>query len=102
MGEERKRASAAFWATVALVVLLVGYPLSIGPACWVSSHLGCGSSAASLIYGPAIRACGHGPNFVAKSVAWYSVAGAAEGWNWKSGLWLQSGDSEFWVVEPSE
>ena len=26
----------AFWATVALVVVLVGYPLSAGPAVWLS------------------------------------------------------------------
>ena len=98
----RNKPGVAYWAAVGLVVVLIGYPLSFGPACWVSSRLGWGSSAVSLIYGPAIRACGHGPNFVAKSAAWYSAAGAAEGWNWKFGLWLQSGDSEFWVVEPSE
>jgi hypothetical protein len=31
----RKKPSVAFWATVALVVVLVGYPLSFGPACWL-------------------------------------------------------------------
>ena len=28
--------SAAFWITVALVAVLVGYPLSFGPACWLA------------------------------------------------------------------
>jgi hypothetical protein len=29
-----RKPSAAFWITVALVVVLVGYPLSMGPVCW--------------------------------------------------------------------
>jgi hypothetical protein len=32
---DRKKPGVAFWATVALVVVLVGYPLSIGPWFWV-------------------------------------------------------------------
>ncbi len=32
MSEERKKPGMAFWATVAVVVLLFGYPLSFGPA----------------------------------------------------------------------
>ena len=37
MTTDRKHPSAAFWITVALVVVLVGYPLSFGPACWATS-----------------------------------------------------------------
>jgi hypothetical protein len=29
-----KEPTAGFWITVALVVVVVGYPLSFGPACW--------------------------------------------------------------------
>jgi hypothetical protein len=32
---DRKKPGVAFWATVALVVVLVGYPLSQGPAVWL-------------------------------------------------------------------
>jgi hypothetical protein len=32
---DRKKPGVAFWATVGLVVALVGYPLSIGPAVWL-------------------------------------------------------------------
>ena len=39
---DRKKPGVAFWATVGMVVVLVGYPLSFGPACWLSSWLGCG------------------------------------------------------------
>src|SRR5262245_62256845 len=34
MTSDRKKPGAAFWATVAIVVALVAYPLSFGPACW--------------------------------------------------------------------
>jgi hypothetical protein len=30
----RKNPGVAFWATVVVVVVLVAYPLSFGPACW--------------------------------------------------------------------
>ena len=30
----RKKPGLAFWAAVALVVVLVAYPISFGPACW--------------------------------------------------------------------
>ena len=31
----RKKTGAAVWATVVVVALLVAYPLSFGPACWM-------------------------------------------------------------------
>ncbi len=39
MTTDHKHPTAAFWLTVALVVVLVGYPLSFGPACWISSYV---------------------------------------------------------------
>jgi hypothetical protein len=36
MSEDRKRPTAGFWITVALVAVLVGYPLSFGPLMWLS------------------------------------------------------------------
>jgi hypothetical protein len=38
MTPSRKHPSAAFWATVVVVVLLVAYPLSFGPACWLTAQ----------------------------------------------------------------
>src|SRR5258708_35393274 len=35
----RKKPGVAFWTTVVMVVLLVGYPLSFGPACWIATRL---------------------------------------------------------------
>jgi hypothetical protein len=34
----RKKPGVAFWATVALVLVLVGYPLSLGPAVWLQTR----------------------------------------------------------------
>ncbi len=39
MSEERKKPGVAFWATIALAVTLVAYPLSIGPAIWLRVHV---------------------------------------------------------------
>ncbi len=30
--------SAGFWITVVLVAVLLGYPLSFGPACWIAAR----------------------------------------------------------------
>ena len=35
---DRKKPGVAFWATVGLVVMLVLYALSVGPACWWFAH----------------------------------------------------------------
>jgi hypothetical protein len=35
MTSPRKHPTAGFWITLALVAVLVGYPLSFGPACWM-------------------------------------------------------------------
>jgi len=35
----RKKPGVGFWATVVVVVALIGYPLSIGPACWLDGWL---------------------------------------------------------------
>ncbi len=32
---DRKKPSAGFWITVALLAVLVGYPISWGPVCWI-------------------------------------------------------------------
>jgi len=42
MTPDRKHPSAALWITVALVavlVVLVAYPLSFGPACWFADRM---------------------------------------------------------------
>ena len=40
MTPSRKKPGVAFWPTVVVVVALVAYPLSFGPACWIASRTG--------------------------------------------------------------
>ncbi len=37
---DRKKPGVAFWTTVTLVVLLVGYPLAIGPCMYATERWG--------------------------------------------------------------
>jgi len=38
MMSSQKKPGVAFWATVVVVVVLLAYPLSFGPACWLTSQ----------------------------------------------------------------
>ena len=50
MSESRKRLGVEFWAAAALVaVLVVGYPLSMGPVVWLQSHGVLSDAALNLI-----------------------------------------------------
>src|SRR4029077_8067590 len=51
---DHKHATAGFWFTVALVAVLVGYPLSFGPACWVIGRKMLPVSAAAKAYWPLV------------------------------------------------
>ena len=55
MSIDRKAPSAAFWATVVVVVALVAYPLTFGPACWLVSHLHAPQRPLRLLYWPLAR-----------------------------------------------
>jgi hypothetical protein len=81
MIEPRKKPSAGFWITVALVAVLVGYPLSFGPACWITSRTNVGASAVSTAYRPATWGMSRSSR-IADAVSWYSELGSAEAWKW--------------------
>ena len=100
---DRNKPTAGFWITVALVAVLV-YPLSFGPACWITSRLGHGAVILPVIYWPIIRNMEHStPNWFNFSkfggklpgvgdtlyhssrggvINWYACLLAAEGWQW--------------------
>ena len=81
MSEERKKVGAGFWIVIAAIVALA-YPVSIGPACWISSRAGRGSEFVSWVYSPVIRICDKGPDFVRRIVRSYSEFGAPGNWVW--------------------
>jgi hypothetical protein len=35
---DRKKPGVAFWASVVVTAVLIGYPLSFGPACWLCGN----------------------------------------------------------------
>jgi hypothetical protein len=84
MSEPQKKPGVAFWATVVVVCLLVGYPLSLGPLMWLRArNLVPGWSEETLrsFYAPLhwVTTLGAEPNN-------YNQLGRAI--NWYSSLWL--------------
>jgi hypothetical protein len=71
---DRKHPTAAFWITVALVVVLVGYPLSIGPAWWMTCKMGHSkrmNATFDTIYAPVLLANENGPGWLHQAIWWY-------------------------------
>jgi hypothetical protein len=72
MVEQRKKPGIGFWITVALAVVLVGYPLSWGPAALVlnSGDSEIAPQVYGLMYDPIIRVYRHGPRPVRHALDW--------------------------------
>jgi hypothetical protein len=54
MDSDRKKPGVVFWATVVVVVALVAYPLSIGPAIWLTARGYLRTSAVQSFYMPVL------------------------------------------------
>ena len=70
---DRKKPGLAFWASVVLVVVLA-YPLSIGPSCWALNLLGNPRWMISLyqrFYSPIIWINKNGPQPIHEAIEWY-------------------------------
>ncbi len=68
MDDNRKKHGPVFWAIVALGVIL-GYPLSFGPACWISERLEDDGKVLSCLYSPVIRIFVLGKSQTARDMA---------------------------------
>ena len=81
---DRKKPTAGFWITVALVAALVAYPLSFGPACWITSRMSVETSAIGVIYRPIVRFMSwtDGGSVLGTILDQYSRLGAADDWHW--------------------
>jgi hypothetical protein len=66
----RKKPGVAFWATVVLVIVLL-YPLSFGPVCWLCDRRIVNRRHAWSIYRPCIWLCVYGPKSVRLSIHRY-------------------------------
>ncbi len=78
-----RKPSAGFWITVALVAVLVGYPLSFGPVCWITSHANSGAGAIPVVYKPIVQCLSSDKKWLRMTVGRFSKAGAAQGWRWR-------------------
>jgi hypothetical protein len=67
----RKHHSAAFWATVVVVAVLVGYPLSFGPACWLVDRQLLPSQPARSFYDPLLAVIARSPKPVKDVITRY-------------------------------
>ena len=80
----RKKPGVAFWATVVVVVVLVAYPLSFGPACWITSRTGKGAAFVPTAYRPILWGLADDPSvepsMLDRAINWYASAGAATSW----------------------
>jgi hypothetical protein len=79
-----RRERWAKWTAVGLAVVLL-YPLSIGPACWISSRTNTGAAGVSVVYRPLTWCMSHSEQ-IAHSIHWYSKVGSANGWFWGSSV----------------
>jgi hypothetical protein len=64
----------AFWATAGLVVVLVGYPLSIGPVFCIRILIGdpqCAMEAYEFTYLPILWVHNQSPQSIQNAIEWY-------------------------------
>jgi hypothetical protein len=74
---DRKKPGVAFWATMVVVVVLVAYPLSFGPACWISSRVQPSGRVVSVIYSPVIWTWHRSSPWAHSAIAQYVGMGIA-------------------------
>jgi hypothetical protein len=58
-----------------VVLLLLAYPLSFGPACWLNSRTGRGGPTMAVVYRP-IGQLLEADNLASKLISWYGCLGA--------------------------
>ena len=87
---EQKQPNAGIWGLV-IVGVLVLYPVSLGPACWLSSRLG-GEEVVTAVYRPLTwTAAVTKSQILRNGIQWYSTLGAAQIWSW---TWSETPDGE--------
>src|SRR5580692_11682628 len=81
---DRKKPGVAFQAT-ALLVAVMAYPISFGPACWISSATGNRKHVSvdfvNFVYQPILRAGNNESESLGGCIEWYANLGAQQGWH---------------------
>jgi hypothetical protein len=94
---DRKKPGVAFWATVAVVLALVAYPLSFGPVCWTASRVTFGATRLPVVYRPMTLAMSSS-DAIHDTLQWYAKVGAVSDWRWQS--IRPVGKAEVWTWTP--
>jgi hypothetical protein len=68
---DRKKPGVGFWATVVVITMLVGYPLSFGPACWITSRGILEPALTARAYYPIVWISARGPRAIRDAIRWY-------------------------------
>lgn len=76
---DRKKLRVAFWTTVGLVVVLVTYPLSFGPSCWLADHGHVRFRLTANTYRPLVWHAYRGSDWTGKLLIWYATIGTRDG-----------------------
>src|SRR5262249_9750022 len=75
---DRKKPGAAFWATLVVVVVLLAYPLSLGPAIWLAAR-GCfRDSTVQSFYMPVLWSAVQAESLDA-AITWWGSLGVPDG-----------------------
>ncbi len=74
----RKQPSTAFWTSVALVVALLAYPLSIGPAIWLTGRGYFRESTVQSLYMPVLLSAEQA-EWLENGVTWWGSLGVPDG-----------------------
>jgi len=85
---DRKKPGVAFW-TVLLGVMLLGYPLSIGPAVWLTGHRYFRDSTVSSFYWPVLWSA-------AQAIPLENAL------DWWGSLWVPDGELVNLMIETDE
>jgi len=82
MSTRRKPTPGCCLAAFVFVLLL--YPLSFGPACWITSRRGSGGAIVTTVYRPLTRCFVYAPesSIAGDALWWYAHVGAAPDWRW--------------------
>lgn len=70
----KNKFTAGFWTIAAVVMLLLLYPLSFGPACWLNRWTGRGNQTIAIVYRPA-GGFVNSQSATGCMVAWYAHLG---------------------------
>jgi hypothetical protein len=76
MSEEHKKPTTGFWISIVLVAVLV-YVVSFGPAVWIEFHTGVGQQAIGIVYRPLCILTVNN-NGCARLMSWYVRLGISE------------------------